>query len=295
MKKVAYYAGCLASLSAKELDSSTRALCPKLDLELIDMPKSTCCGAGDIHEAKPDFYLHLNARVLSQAQELGVDTLMTICNVCTLNLRQANQRIQQDEAVRERVNRNLVEAGVAPYDGGVDVQHFLWLITVGERYEMLKKVASKGLDGMKIAPFYGCQILRPSKILGFEDPDSPQSLERIILACGGEPVDYPAKLKYCGFPIVLAREEVALNEVMQPLEQASELGAAAIVTPCPLCHLSLDAWQKKAEKQSGRKFNMPTLHMSQLIGLAAGLPQSELAFHRHITPVGEKIMNATVK
>ena len=97
MKKVAYYAGCLASLSAKELDSSTRALAPQLDLELVDMPKATCCGAGDIHEAKPDFYLHLNARVLSQAEQMGVDTLMTICNVCTLNLRQANQRMQEDD------------------------------------------------------------------------------------------------------------------------------------------------------------------------------------------------------
>jgi succinate dehydrogenase / fumarate reductase cytochrome b subunit len=295
MKKVAYYAGCLASLSAKELDSSTRALAPKLDIELVDMHKATCCGAGDIHEAKPDYYLHLNARVLSQAQQLGVDTLMTICNVCTLNLRQANQRIREDDAVRARVNANLEAAGVEPYDGSVEVQHFLWLITTGDRYELLKKVANKGLDGMKIAPFYGCQILRPSKILGFEDPDSPQSLERIIRACGGEPVDYPAKLKCCGFPIVLAREEVALKEVTQPLSQAKEAGASAIVTPCPLCHLSLDAWQNKASAQAGVDFNMPTLHMSQLIGLAAGLHESELKFKRHVTPVGKKIQEAVAR
>jgi succinate dehydrogenase / fumarate reductase cytochrome b subunit len=295
MKKVAYYSGCLASLSAKELDSSTRALAPMLDLELIDMPDSTCTGAGDIHEAKPDFYLHLNARVLSQAEAMGVDTVMTICNVCTLNLRQANMRIQADDAVKARVNRNLEAAGIRPYEGTVDVQHFLWLITTGDRYELLKTVASKGLDGMKVAPFYGCQILRPSNILGFEDPDSPQSLERIIRACGGEPLDYPAKLKCCGFPIVLAREEVALNEVVQPLEQATALGAAAMVTPCPLCHLSLDAWQGKAAKQSGVKYDMPVLHMSQLIGLAAGLPMSDLKFKRHVTPVADRIMDAVAR
>lgn len=294
-ERVAYYAGCLASLSAKELDSSTRALAPMLDIELVDMHKATCCGAGDIHEAKPDFYLHLNARILSQAQQLGVKTLMTICNVCTLNLRQANLRLSEDEALRARVNEHLDQVGVAPYDGAVDVQHFLWLITTGERYELLKKVAGKGLDGMKIAPFYGCQILRPSKVLGFEDPDSPQSLERIIRACGGEPVDYPAKLKCCGFPIVLAREQVALNEVTQPLQQAKEAGASAIVTPCPLCHLSLDAWQSKAERQAGVRFDMPTLHMSQLIGVAAGIPSSELRFKRHVVPVGEKIMAAAMR
>lgn len=295
LKKVAYYAGCLASLSAKELDSSTRALAPQLDLELLDMPNATCTGAGDIAEAKPDFYLHINARVLSQAEQMGVDTIMTICNVCTMNLRQANLRLTQDEEVRARVNKNLMQAGVEPYNGTVDVQHFLWLITVGDRYEMLKKVAGGRLSGMKVAPFYGCQILRPSKVLGFEDPDSPQSLERIIRACGAEPIDYPAKLKCCGFPIVLAREEVALNEVTQPLSQAAERGADCIVTPCPLCHLSLDAWQSKAESQAGVKFNMPTLHMSQLIGVAAGLPQSDLKFQRHVTKVGKKILEATVR
>jgi succinate dehydrogenase / fumarate reductase cytochrome b subunit len=294
MKYVGYYAGCLASLSAKELDSSTRALAPSLGLYLVDMPKATCCGAGDIHEAKPDFYLHLNARILSQAQELGVDTIMTVCNVCTLNLRQANARLKEDEEVRARVNKHLAASGVAPYDGGVDVQHFLWMITVGERYEMLKTVAAGRLSGMKIAPFYGCQILRPSKILGFEDPDSPQSLERIIEACGGEAIDYPAKLKCCGFPIVLAREEVALNEVTQPLSQASDAGADCIVTPCPLCHLSLDAWQSKASKQSGIEFSMPTLHMSQLIGLAAGLPDSVLKFERHVTRVSDAVRSSKV-
>ncbi len=293
--RVAYYAGCLASLSAKELDSSTRALAPKLNLELVEMPNASCTGAGDIHEAKPDFYLHVNARILAQAEELGVETLMTICNVCTLNLRQANLRLQEDPALLKRVNKNLEAVGAAPYRGSVDVQHFLWLITVGDRYELLKKVASKGLDGMKVAPFYGCQILRPSKVLGFEDPDSPQSLERIIEACGGVPIDYPAKLTCCGFPIVLAREEVALAEVTQPLSQARVAGADCIVTPCPLCHLSLDAWQSKAEKQAGTSFDMPTLHMSQLIGLAAGIEGADLNFQRHVVPVGEKILSATVR
>jgi len=295
VKKVAYYAGCLASLSAKELDFSTRALAPMLEIELADMPAATCCGAGDIHEAKPDFYLHVNARILVQAEQMGVDTIMTICNVCTLNMRQANLRLKEDPAVLERVNQNLKLAGIEPYMGTVDVQHFLWMITVGDRYELLKKVAGGRLTGMKVAPFYGCQILRPSKILGFEDPDSPQSLERIIEACGGEAIDYPAKLKCCGFPIVLAREEVALKEVTQPLSQAKDRGAECIVTPCPLCHLSLDAWQSKAEKQAGTKFDMPVLHMSQLIGLAAGIKDSELKFQRHVTPVSKKILGAVVK
>ena len=149
--------------------------------------------------------------------------------------------------------------------------HFLWLISAGEGYELLQGAAHKGLKGLKIAPFYGCQILRPSKLLGFEDPDKPESLERIIAACGGEAIDYPAKIKCCGFPIIQAREDVALAELIQPIEQAKEAGADAMVTPCPLCHLSLDAWQSKLKKQTGKDFQMPILHLSQLIGVAAGL------------------------
>ena len=101
MKQVAYYKGCLASLSAKELDISTQALAPKVGIELHELESVTCCGAGDIHEAEPDYYLHLNARILAYAEATGCDTLMTVCNVCTLNLRQANHQLQQDAALRE--------------------------------------------------------------------------------------------------------------------------------------------------------------------------------------------------
>ncbi len=285
MKTVAYYKGCLASLSAKELDISTQALAPKVGIELIELERVTCCGAGDIHEAEPDYYLHLNARILAYAEETGCDTLMTVCNVCTLNLRQANFQLKGDEALLERVNKNLVSVGAPAYNGTVDVQHFLWLVSAGDGYELLKEAAHKGLKGLKIAPFYGCQILRPSKLLGFEDPDKPESLERIIEACGGTPVDYPAKIKCCGFPIIQAREDVALGELIQPIEQASEAGADAMVTPCPLCHLSLDAWQSKLREQTGRDFRMPILHLSQLIGVAAGLDDSELKFKRHVVSV----------
>ena len=179
--KVAYYKGCLASLSAKELDISTQALAPKLGLELDELESVTCCGAGDIHEAEPDYYLHLNARILAYAEATGADTLMTICNVCTLNLRQANWQLKIDDELRARVNENLeARRRAARTRATVEVKHFLWLIAEGEGYELLKQVAHKGLKGLKIAPFYGCQILRPSKILGFEDPDRPWSLERII-------------------------------------------------------------------------------------------------------------------
>ncbi len=290
--KLAYYKGCLASLSAKELDVATQALAPRLGFELEELESVTCCGAGDIHEAEPDYYVHLNARILAYAEQTGADTLMTICNVCTLNLRQADLELKGDDALRERVNENLEAAGSPPYNGGVEVKHFLWLVSEGDGYERLKEVAHKGLKGLRIAPFYGCQILRPSKLLGVDDPDRPHTLEVIIAACGGEAVDYPAKVKCCGFPIIQAREEIALGELIQPVQQALDAGADAMVTPCPLCHLSLDAWQQKLEAKTGRPFQMPIFHLAQLIGVAAGLEEAELKFKRHVVsmrPVLEKL------
>ena len=147
VKKLAYYKGCLASLSAKELDISTQALAPKVGHELIELESVTCCGAGDIHEAEPDYYLHLNARILSYAEATGCDTLMTVCNVCTLNLRQANYQLQIDEDLRERVNDNLEPVGVPQYSGTVEVKHFLWLIAEARGSRRCKDGRAQGPQG----------------------------------------------------------------------------------------------------------------------------------------------------
>ena len=112
------------------------------------------------------------------------------------------------------------------------MRHLLWELSEGDGYERFKEIAVS-LTGLKVAPFYGCQILRPSKVLGFEDPDRPSSLERLIEACGAEAIDYPAKIKCCGFPIILAREDVALGEAILPLQEAADAGADVIVTPVP--------------------------------------------------------------
>jgi len=285
MRRVAYYKGCLAGLSARELDVSTRALAPKLGLELVELESVTCCGAGDIQTADPDYALHLNARILAEAEHAGLDTILTVCNVCTLNLRQAAWQLS-DEQLRARVNENLERSGARSYSGGVEVTHLLWLIARGEGLERLTEIAVKKLDGLRVAPFYGCQLLRPSKLMGFENPDRPTSLETVIEACGGEPVDYPAKTRCCGFPILLAREKTSMAELARPIEQALAAGAEAMVTSCPLCHLSLDAWQKSLERTRGRKLGLPIFHLSQLVALAAGLEPSQLQFSRHVVSLG---------
>jgi succinate dehydrogenase / fumarate reductase cytochrome b subunit len=283
-RQFAYYPGCIAEFSSKELNTTTKALAPMLDIELVPMPAATCCGAGDIAEAKPNLYLTLNVRILSEAEEMGHDVL-TICNVCTLNLRRANKMVKEDPRLLEQVNGELVKAGSRPYSGGVEVTHLLWYISTEEGLAMLEKQGPRGLNGLRVAPYYGCQLLRPSSVMGFEDPDKPQSMERLIRALGGEVADYDAKTKCCGFPIILAREQVALKESHVALSQARDAGADCMVTPCPLCHLAMDAYQRKAEAANGTEYNMPVLHLPQLLGLALGLPQEAMQFKRHMVPV----------
>ena len=283
-RQFAYYPGCIAEFSSKELNATTQALAPMLDIELVPMPGATCCGAGDIAEAKPNLYLTLNVRILSEAEEMGHDVL-TICNVCTLNLRRANKMVKEDPRLLEQVNGELVKAGSRPYSGTVDVTHLLWYISTEEGLAQLEKQGPRGLNGLRVAPYYGCQLLRPSSVMGFEDPDRPQSMERLIRALGGEVADYEAKSKCCGFPIILAREQVALKESHVALSQARDAGADCMVTPCPLCHLAMDAYQRKAELANDTEYNMPVLHLPQLLGLALGMGQDVLQFKRHMVPL----------
>ena len=237
----------------------------------VELESVTCCGAGDIHEAEPDYYLHLNARILAYAAAEGVDTLLTVCNVCTLNLRQANFMLLGDSELRARVNENLVAVGVPAYERDVDVRHLLWEIAEGEGYEQLKQRRAPRPQGPEDRA-----VLRLPDPAAVEDPRASRIPTGRGRSSGSSrpaaasAIDYPAKIKCCGFPIIQAREETALGELIQPIEQANEAGADAIVTPCPLCHLSLDAWQSKLKAATGRDFEMPILHLSQLVGVAAG-------------------------
>ena len=195
LKPVAYYTGCLAALSAKELDTSTRALAPKVGLELSwrSTPSRAAVRATST-KAEPDYYLHLNARILAYAEDTGSDARCSrSATSARSNLRQANFQLQNDEALRDRINRNLLAVGVPAYSGGVEVRHLLWMVAEGEGYERMKQSAHKGLKGLKIA-LLRRQILRPSKLLGFEDPPTARGRSRRSASVfGGEVVDYPAR------------------------------------------------------------------------------------------------------
>jgi succinate dehydrogenase / fumarate reductase, cytochrome b subunit len=259
------------------------AIIGRLGIEVTELTASSCCGAGVVGEADPEGALALSARTFAQAERLGLN-VMTICGTCQGVMGGANRKLKADPALLERVNRLLEPEGLT-YRGTVQVKHLLWIVVREVGLEKLKDEVQVTLGDLKIAPFYGCYILRPSWDLGFDDPENPNSLEKVIRAVGAEPVDYSGKIKCCGFPLILEKEDIALAMDGANLKEAKDGGADAMVTPCPLCHMSLDIYQERAGRKVNAKLDLPVLHLPQMLGLAMGVPAEELGVRHHLVPV----------
>ncbi len=281
--RFALYPGCAAKGATPELYQSTMAIVGRLGIEVVELGASSCCGAGVVTEAEPDVALALNARNFAQAERLGLD-VMTICGTCQGVMAAANKRLKGEPGLLDRINRVLEPDGIA-YRGTIQVKHLLWIIVREIGLRQLGAQVVKSLQGLRIAPFYGCYILRPSWDLGFDDPENPSSLEQVIRALGGEAVAYAGRTKCCGFPIILEKEAVAMAMAGANMKEAKDQGADCMVTPCPLCHMSLDIYQDRAGQAVNTQLNLPILHLPQLLGLAMGIPAKQLGLARHLIPV----------
>ena len=279
----ALYPGCAAKGATPELYESTMAIIGRLGIQVTELAAASCCGAGVIGEADPDVALALNARTFVQAERLGLD-VMTICGTCQGVMSAANKRLKGEPETLARINRILAQDGMA-YEGRVQVKHLLWIVVREVGLDRLQAEVRIPLDQFRIAPFYGCYILRPSWDLGFDDPENPTSLEKVIRAVGGEAVSYAGRTKCCGFPIILEREAIAVAMAGQNMKEAKDEGADFMVTPCPLCHMSLDIYQERAGRAVKTNLNLPILHLPQLLGLAMGVPAKDLGVARHFIPV----------
>lgn len=281
--KYALYPGCAAKGATPELYQSTMAIIGRLGIEVVELTAASCCGAGVISEADPDVALALNARTFAQAEQLGLD-VMTICGTCQGVMGVANKRLKTEPGLLDRINQVLARDGVA-YRGKVQVKHLLWIVVREVGLHRLSEQVRIPMNDFRIAPFYGCYILRPSWDLGFDDPENPTSLEKVIKTVGGEPVAYAGRTKCCGFPIILEKEAIAVAMAGTNMKEAKDEGADFMVTPCPLCHMSLDIYQDRAGRAVKAQLNLPILHLPQLLGLAMGVPPKDLGMSRHLVPV----------
>ncbi len=278
-KQYAYYPGCTAETIGRELDDATRWIAPKLGIELVDIPWS-CCGGGTFGEFGHSFTLGMHARVFALCEEKSMD-LLTVCNTCLVNLRKSNEAMKSDPAILAEANKMLEGSGLS-YSGNLEVTHMLWAIMDDVGLDHVREVVKKPLEGLKLAPFYGCHILRPSYALGKESPEAPRSLHDLMEALGAQTVEYEGYNKCCGFHVLFSKESSALSMAGERLEYAIAADADAMVTPCPLCHVALDSYQTEIKARKGGEYSLPILHMSQLIGLAMGASHSEMGFARHV-------------
>jgi len=278
--KYAYYPGCVAKSSAPELHSSTALVAEKLGIELAELTAASCCGAGVVNEGDPFLNLALNARTFAMAEDMGLD-ILTICSTCQGVMSQVKWQLDKDSALFARTNGALAKINME-YKGKVKIKHLLWALIEDLGLSKVEQQVVKPLKDLKIAPFYGCYVLRPAEVLQFEDHEKPTSLEQLITILGGEPVHYEGETKCCGFPILFVQRETAFKMAVTCLKNAKRKDADFMVTPCPLCHISLDIYQAKASKRTQVNVDLPLMHLSQMVGLALGVEPEKLGFSKHM-------------
>ncbi len=281
--KYAYYPGCSAHTSGKEYDKSFRLVAKALDIELVDVPDWSCCGSHVTYVFNPALAASLSARNLGLVEKIGGEVILTTCSGCYQTLKRSNELLKHDGVVQSKV-KNALEAINLNYTGNVRVRHALEALTTDEALKAISAKLTKPLKGLKVAPYYGCAIVRPKFEDSFDDPENPQSLDRLLKVLGAEPIPYIDKVRCCGGVLIMKHEKVGLEMVRRLLVDAKQAGADCIVTPCALCHLNLDIMQPKVEQTFKTTLNMPVFFFTQLIGLALGFPSHQLGFDKHMVP-----------
>ena len=275
--KVAYWPGCVSRGFTPELHGSMAKVAPLLDIELVELDRAACCGAGVIAEHNQELADTLNARTFALAQRVeGAELMMNICSTCQGAQTECQERLDANAGYREHINGNLS-------DEGLTNKNFLWMLVEEIGLDELRSRVRRPLTNLRVGPFYGCYIVRPTDRLGIDDTHPRDTyLAQVIEALGGTVIEYAGAYKCCGFPIITMNKEASLKQAGRHLGDAVDAAADCLVTPCPLCHLNLDLQQPLAERVVGRDLDMPVLHLPQLVGLALGLEPKELGLQRHV-------------
>jgi succinate dehydrogenase / fumarate reductase cytochrome b subunit len=281
--KVAYWPGCVSRGFTPELHGSMAKVAPLLDIELVELDRANCCGAGVIAEHNPELADTLNARTFALAQRVeGAELMMNICSTCQGAQTECQERLDANAEYRSHVNETLAAEGLT-YEKGLTNKNFLWLLVEEIGLDELRSRVQRPLTNLRVGPFYGCYIVRPMDRLGISN-ELPRDtyLAQVIEALGGTVIEYAGSHKCCGFPIITMNKEASLKQAGRHLGDAIDADADCLVTPCPLCHLNLDLQQPLAARTVGRELGMPVLHLPQLVGLALGLEPKDLGMSRHV-------------
>lgn len=292
-RRYALFVGCTVPVRGLNYEMSSRRVAERIGLELVDIPEFSCCGFPleiiDHHTATV-----VAVRNLALAEKEGLD-ILTLCNACTGHMTKAAKHFA-DEKYRdelERVNADLEELG-HEYEGTVEVKHFARYLYEDIGLDNLKVEITDLLEGLRIAPHYGCHCIKPSDIFdGFDDPIHPESLDRLIETTGATSVQYKDKMLCCGGGILAFEEETPLRMVRKKLDNIKDAGADAMTLICPFCNIMYDEYQPTVESRFETEYGLPVLYYPQLLGLAMGLhPKKDLGINMNqvnVRPLLEKL------
>lgn len=276
--KYAYYPGCSLTESACEYGQSSREIMNDFEAPLEEIPGWNCCGASAAAPVSQLLSYVLPARNLALAEKECPDKdVVAPCSACYLNLLRAREECLHDRKLMAKVNEALSVDGLS-FSGKSRVRHLLDVLINDVGPETIKSRVTHALKGLVVAPYYGCQALRPYRV--FDDPEHPSSMEPIIQALGAEVLDWTMGARCCGASLMATKKEVALPSVALILEAAKE--ADVIVTICPMCQMNLDAYQSEAFKLSGQDAPVAIIYLPQLMGLAFGHSEKEMCLNRNL-------------
>jgi len=273
-----YYPGCSQEVSNKAYDVSARNVSKALGANLVELEDWNCCGATNYMSVRELRSFAISARNLALAEQKKKD-LVTVCSACYTTLNKTHNYMRTDEKVKAEINRALSAVNLT-YGGTTRVRHLLDVLINDVGIENIARKAKVKLDGLRVAPYYGCQMTRPYG--AFDDPEWPVTMDRLFAALGANVVDFQLRAKCCGGMLMTTADNVALKLVRNLLDCAVKNGAQCIVTACPLCHINLDAYQTNVNKKFGTNFSVPILYFTQLVGVALGLSRQELALGKEI-------------
>lgn len=274
--KYTYYPGCSVKATAKMYQKSIDAVSAPLGVELEELEDWNCCGATAYMSVKELMSFAISARNLAIAEPFHRD-VVTPCSACYLVLNKTNLYFSEYPKLRKKLGQAL-EAGGLSYSGNLRVRHILDVIYNDVGAEKISSMVKRKLEGLRVAPYYGCQIVRPD--VEFDDPDDPTSMDELIEALGATPAEFHLKTKCCGASLMGTEEKLALQLCRGLLANAEEGGAHCLITLCPLCHMNLDVYQGKVNRLFGTNFKIPILYFTQLIGLAMGYSLADLGLDK---------------
>ena len=265
--KVSYYPGCALHGTALEYDESIQALSRMLGVEMRELPDWNCCGASSAHVTDESLALSLPARNLAIAERQGMD-LVIPCAACYGRVKAAEKEM-------------LARRGTAAPQQSFRVLNLLDFIVTAGLSEKIATLKKRTLNGLKVACYYGCLLVRPPKVTGAKNHENPQEMDRLMALIGAEPIPWSYKTDCCGGSLVITRTDIVRRLTQKLFDGALRAGAEAIVVVCPLCQSNLDSRQEEISRESGKKYNLPVFYFTELIGLAMGHADAGKWFKRH--------------